>query len=132
MRPAMDDAALHTAMQAQRTISGELTEILDLTEQLKDAFSRQDQVSVELFLDLRQKAIDRVQTCREELTQLLRSLPQPQQTVLRQLLSGAAPQTTETEPLARLVHQNHRLLERVQQADRTLSLRAGGPQSFYR
>ena len=127
----MDEAELQTAMQAQRAISGELTEILELTEQLKEAFSRQDQVSVELFLNLRQKSIDRVQACREELTQLLRSLPQPRQTLLRHLLSGEVSQMPEAKPLTHLVHQNQRLLERVRQADRTLSLRAGGAQSFY-
>ena len=56
----LTEQTLSFAHAIERQMYTSLTEIAELTDQLSDAVSRQDQVSVRLFLSMRQEEIDRM------------------------------------------------------------------------
>ena len=82
---------LDAALAAERAMYRALSEVQDITRELLDAVDRQDQVSVRLFLSMRQ----------------------------------------EGEALSLQVERNRALLERTLQADKALSRRLAGRESFY-
>ena len=56
----LTEQSLSFACAVERKMYTCLTEIAELTDQLSDAVNRQDQVSVRMFLSMRQEEIDRM------------------------------------------------------------------------
>ena len=119
------------ALAAQREIYRRLVEVEDATGQLMEAVDRRDQVSVRLFLSMRQEQLDRARVQRALLARQCAALPAGDSRRLRQLLSGAAAESEAEAPLAAQVEKNRILLERIVRADRTLNRRLAGKRSFY-
>lgn len=122
-----DEQAIMGALSTERKRYNTLTEVMELTQELSQAIQRQDQVSVQMFLSMRQQPINQLR----ELQALRRKqcIMQPE---LEALLSGAqAGQTPLAQSLVKLAEQNRGLLERIRQADRQISMRLGGKKSFY-
>ena len=108
-----------------------LSEVQELTGELTDAVNRQDQVSSQMFLSMRQEQINELREIKELLRKQCRTLPAEDGERLRGVLSGAKQETGEGEALSAQVERTRALLERVLQADRALSRRLGGKKSFY-
>lgn len=123
---------ISAAIATQRSMYTSLSEVNELTTELSEAVKRQDQVSVRMFLSMRQEQINRLQAMKALLEKQCLQLPAQDEELLRRILSGkGTPSSPQEEELARLVEKNRGLLNRVIQADRQVSLRLGGTHSFY-
>lgn len=127
----MDEQALKVAMSAEQKMYTALSEVMELTGELADAFQRQDQVSVQMFLGMRQEPIDRLESCKAMMERQCLQLPPEQRQILRGILQGQTP-PPQAQSLGELVQKNKRLLDRILEVDRRLNLRIGGEHSFYR
>lgn len=122
-----DEQAIMAAVSTERKRYNALTEVMELTQELSQAIQRQDQVSVQMFLSMRQEPIN--QLWELQALQRKQCIAQPG---LEALLSGTqAGQTPIAQSLVKLAEQNRSLLERIRQADRQISIRLGGKKSFY-
>ena len=122
---------LDAALAAERAMYRALSEVQDITRELLDAVDRQDQVSVRLFLSMRQEQINQLRDQKELLKKQCGGLPTEEGDLLRQILSGKKPAGVEGEALSLQVERNRALLERTLQADKALSRRLAGRESFY-
>ena len=122
---------LDAALAAERAMYRALSEVQDITRELLDAVDRQDQVSVRLFLSMRQEQINQLRDQKELLKKQCGGLPKEEGDRLRQILSGKKPAGVEGEALSLQVERNRALLERTLQADKALSRRLAGRESFY-
>lgn len=127
----MDEQVLKVAMSAEQKMYTALSEVMELTEELANAFQRQDQVAVQMFLGMRQEPIDRLESCKAMLERQCLQLPPGQRQTLRGILQGEIP-PPQAQTLGDLVQKNKRLLDRILEVDRRLNLRIGGEHSFYR
>lgn len=122
---------LDAALAAERAMYRALSEVQDITRELLDAVDRQDQVSVRLFLSMRQEQINQLRDQKELLKKQCGGLTKEEGDLLRQILSGKKPAGVEGEALSLQVERNRALLERTLQADKALSRRLAGRESFY-
>ena len=108
-----------------------LSEVMELSRQMGEALDRADQVSIQLLLALRGEPIlhlqevDRLEKSRKS------DFSQEDIQRLEELCQGAAPQLREEGLFAEQAGKTRRLLERVVELDRRLSLRLAGEDSFY-
>lgn len=109
-----------------------LTETLDLTRQLAEALDRNDQVSVRMLIAMRQDPIRQLQEVENSFQSRRRSLAEEDQERVGNLLSGEEPQGSEERVFLEQVQKTRRLLKRVLELDRTVSLRMAGENSYYK
>ena len=108
-----------------------LNEVMDLSRQMGEALDRGDEVSMQMLLALRGEPIlhlqevDRLEKSRKS------GFSQEDIQRLEELCQGAAPQLREEGLFAEQAGKTRRLLERVVDLDRRLSLRLAGEDSFY-
>lgn len=130
----LTEEALTSALAVQRKMYACLSEISELTGELSQAVNRQDQVSVRLFLSMRQEEVDRLLGYRATLNRQCAQLPPADNALLRQVLAGTFDGTLPTSSGQAVVQQaktNRNLLQRICQADQMVSQRFGGKDSFY-
>ena len=131
----LSDEILCAAMGVQKAMYSCLTELDELTAELSKAVARQDSVSVQLYLSMRQQEIDKLLAHRAALRRQCIQLPTAQGALLRHLLAG---DSVDPEPLSERARQlqqqgkmTRTLLERVCRADEAVNRRFSGPRSFY-
>ena len=127
----MDEQVIKTAVGTERKMYSALTEVMELTEELTDAVQRQDQVSVRLFLSMRQEPINQLRDHKALLQRQCKELPAPQGEQLRRILSGETQgEIPGAQDLEKLVRQNKSLLDRVIRADEKVNRRVSGDKSI--
>ena len=109
-----------------------LMEVQDLTEQLRQAVERRDQVSVRVLLSMREPPIRQLQEIEEGIQSYLLTLPEEDAIRGGALLNGAPPETSEEEALSEQQMIYRRALEKTVAADRRVSEGLGGKRSFYK
>mgnify|MGYP001154258074 CR=1 FL=1 len=119
------------ALSIEKRMYLALSEVLETTESMLDAVKRQDQVSIRMYLNLRQDQVNQLRGYKELLQKQCRTLPDADGEVLRRALSGGPAGEPEGEALCQQVSRNRSLLERTIQMDQTLSRQLGGKHSFY-
>ena len=128
----MDSQVIAAALATERKCYAALTEVMELTQDLSDAVQRQDQVTVQMFLSIRQEPINQLKEYRSLQRKRCASLPEEESAALWKVLTGkGADGTGQLQDLEKVVGQNQSLLERIQQADRQVSVSLGGKKSFY-
>lgn len=128
----MDSQVIAAALATERKCYAALTEVMELTQDLSDAVQRQDQVTVQMFLSMRQEPINQLKEYRRLQRKRCASLPEEESAALWKVLTGkGADGTGQLQDLEKVVGQNQSLLERIQQADRQVSVSLGGKKSFY-
>lgn len=108
-----------------------LNEVFDLSRQLAEAVDRQDQVTVQMLLSMRQEPINSLELVLRAQESKLGSLPPQEAARLGSLLDGAPPEVPEEEPLAGQVANNRKLLERTVELDQRINRKLTGPESVY-
>ena len=108
-----------------------LSEVLDLTRQLGESLDRNDQVAVRMLIAMRQDPLLHLEEAERTAKDRRRSLTEEEQRRIRSLLKGAEPQSSEERTFLDQAGKTRRLLERVVELDRRLSLRLAGEDSFY-
>ena len=109
-----------------------LTEVQDVTQQLAESLDRNDQVSARMLVAMRQGPILRLEEIKQAGSARLESLSPADRERARALREGAAPQGAEEESYRTQAGSARRLLERVVELDRRISLRLAGDHSFYK
>lgn len=104
-----------------RKIYNLLGEVMDLSQQLAQAVDREDQVSVQMLLAMREDPIRKILLARQAIRQQLTSASAEDAERLQALLDGSPAQTSQEEPLAKQVAANLRLLKRVQELEQLLN-----------
>ena len=128
----MDSQVIAAALATERKCYAALTEVMELTQDLSDAVQRQDQVTVQMFLSMRQEPINQLKEYRSLQRKRCAALPEEESAALWKVLTGkGADGTGQLQDLEKVVGQNQSLLERIQQADRQVSVSLGGKKSFY-
>lgn len=130
----LHDQNFEAALAIQRRMYTTLMEVSDLTDQLSQALSRQDQVSVRMFLSMRQEEINHLQAFQNTLLRLCTQLPPEDGALLRRLLSGGSgspPSSPNGKAVQQQAERNRAMLERICRADEAVSRRLGGANSFY-
>lgn len=127
----LDEKVLSTALAVMRKAYMVLSEVRDLTEELSQAVQRQDQVSVQLFLRLRQEQLNQLQEYRALLSKQCQELPEGDGAALRGILEAQACDIPSGQTLFHLAKQYRQMLERTIQADMAVNRRIGGKKSFY-
>ena len=128
----MNEQSVMTALALERKRYSALTEVMELTEELSQALQRQDQVSVQMFLRMRQEPVNQLREYQALERKQQAELSEEDAQELKGLLSGdGVGQTSQAQSLARLAGQNRNLLERVLRADQQISVKLGGKKSFY-
>ena len=129
----MDEKVIAAILATERKYSAALSEVMELTEELDDALQRQDQVAVRMFLSMRQEPINQLREYRGLQRKRCAAMPDQEGEALWQVLTGEreGEGSPQFQPLERLAGQNKKLLERIQQKDRQISVKMGGKKSFY-
>lgn len=109
-----------------------LSEVLDLTQQLVDSLERNDQVSARMVLAMRQEPVLHLGEMDQACQARLQDLAQEDRERAAALLKGAQPQSKEEQTFLEQASMTRRLLERVVDLDRRVSLRIAGENSFYK
>lgn len=109
-----------------------LNEVLDLSEQMGQVLDRNDQVSVRMLLAMREDPIRHLQEVDRMSKDRRAGLPQEDQGRIGDLLAGAAPEGRDESLFAEQAGKARRLLERVVELDKKLSIRMSGGNSFYK
>ena len=129
----MKESDLRDVLAAQRSMVAPLNELVDLTTQLADAFSRGDRTSVRMLVAMRNDPIYKVARADDAIRTTISTLNVEDVTHLRALLAGEA----ETDdPIERQISaqsvSNRRLLLRVREIDKQVSRRFIGDKSIYK
>ena len=130
----LSNQILAEALAIQRKVYGSLTEVAELTDDLSQAVDRRDQVSVRMFLSMRQEEIDRLLGHKAVLRRQCSQLSPRDRTLMLQILEGkesSGLDSPDAQSLERQSKSNRALLERICRADQAVSRRFGGPNSFY-
>ena len=91
----MEAPALMDAHVQLKRIYTALNEALDLTRQLADAVDRDDQISAQMLISMRQEPTDKLARAQQALEQQRRSLPAGDAARLSAILKGAEAETAE-------------------------------------
>ena len=129
----MKESDLRDVLAAQRSMVAPLNELVDLTTQLADAFSRGDRTSVRMLIAMRNDPIYKVARADDNIRTTLSTLNAEDVTRLRALLAGEAETDDPIEhQISTQSVSNRRLLLRVSEIDKQVSRRFIGDRSIYK
>ena len=127
----LSEQTVMSALVTERKMYTALTELLETTGELSEALSRQDQVSFQLYLGMRQDMLNQLAECKAILKKQCAELPEKEGNALRGVLSGETPEDDGVQRLADQVRRNRELWQKAVLADRLANQRLGGKKSFY-
>lgn len=108
-----------------------LNEVMDLSRQLAEALDRNDQVTVQMVISMREEPIKRLRAVQSALEEQRNSLDPEAGERLGALLNGAPAEEPGEEALASQVAINRRLLTQVLELDRVLNKKVTREKSIY-
>ena len=112
-----------------------LNELWDLTQQLGESIDRNDQVSTQMLIAMREEPLGKLQAADQALREQLEALPEPEDVQqLAAMLNGGQPadpaQRTQ-QMLCEQVASNKRRLAQIIERDKMLNQRLGREKSAY-
>ena len=113
---------------------GSLNEIQKTTQEMQDALSRNDRVSMEMLISMRQEEIERAADCDRDIRYLLSILePDKREQVRGWLNEGTAKEADgfEAVKISEIASSVKKVLERTIQVDKQMSQRVAGKDSYY-
>ena len=114
---------------------GSMNEIFKTTQEMQDALARDDRVSLEMLIKMRQDEIDRAVDCDRDIQFLLSVLaPERREQVRDWLNHGTAKEQDgfEAVKIGEIAESIRKVLERTIQVDSRMSQRVAGKDSFYK
>lgn len=127
----MEASTLLDAHVQLKRIYAALSEALDLTRQLADAVDRDDQISTQMLIAMRQEPTDKLAGAHRVLEEQRRALPPGDADRLAALLRGEDALTEAEEPLAVQVGVNRRTLGQLVDLDRVVNKKLARDKSIY-
>lgn len=128
----MEAPALMNAHVQLKRIYTALNEALDLTRQLADAVDRDDQISAQMLISMRQEPTDKLARAHQALEQQRRSLSAKDADRLSAILKGAEAEAAEEDPLTAQVGVNQRVLKQLVELDRVVNRKLAREKSIYK
>lgn len=127
----MRESDLKELLELQRRLYAKLSETEDLTQALSDSVERNDSVSVDMFLSMRQRPILEMEEIQSRVS--LKRVELNSQDALRfdALLSGAPAENPAELPLTNQLAMNQRFLARLAELDRQVSRKLCSDRSYY-
>lgn len=112
-----------------------MTEVCRLTGELEDALQRDDRVSAQMLLVMRQEEIEGIQKCDKSLQLLIESTPPDMREWLQKAINGTLPQNDESAPeenqILRISANIRSEWEKTVRIDRHVNQKLAGEESFY-
>lgn len=128
----MEQNTLRNALIAEKKRFDKLSAVRDLTAQLAEAVDRRDEVSVQMLLSMREEPLTHLAEIHESRRMQLPELSEETAIRLTGLLNGTVQAANPLEEqLSAQVSMNHRLMIRITDLDKRISLKLGGSQSYY-
>ncbi len=130
----MTEKALMDALVQMKRTGNLLNELEDLTRQLGEAIDRNDQVSMEMLIAMREEPIGKLQAADRALREQLEALADREEAGdLAVILNGGpSPEPGRTQQmLCDQVAANNRRLKQIMELDRMLNQRLGRERSAY-
>ena len=127
----MEASALMNIHVQLKRIYTALNETYDLTRQLADAVDRNDQVTVQMLVAMRQEPVEKLRRGQQVLDQLKAALPQEAQGPMEALLKGFGTPAPEEAALANQAAINQRLLKQLVDLDRIVNRKVTREKSIY-
>lgn len=122
---------LDALVQVKR-VGNLLDEVLDISKQMAEAIDRNDQVSVQMLIAMRQEPIEKLKVADQVLRDQVSGQADPEQGQrLSALLNGAEAGTGEEQALAAQVAANARRLKRVLELDEAVNRKLARDKSVY-
>ena len=131
----MNEKAVMDALVQMKRTGNLLNELWDLTRQLGESIDRNDQVSTEMIIAMREEPLGKLQETDQALRDQLELMPDQEDAVqLARMLNGGAAadsaQRTQTM-LCEQVASNNRRLKQIIELDRRLNQRRARENSAY-
>ncbi len=131
----MEEKAVMDALVQMKRTGNLLNELWDLTQQLGQSIDRNDQVSTQMLIALREEPLGKLQAADQALREQLEALPDREGArQLASMLNGGPPADPAQKPQQLLCDQvasNNRRLKQVMELDRVLNQRLGREKSAY-
>ena len=131
----MEEKTVMDALVQMKRTGNLLNELWDLTQQLGESIDRNDQVSTQMLIAMREEPLGKLQAADQALREQLEALPeQEDRLALAAMLNGGPPADPARRPQAMLCEQvasNNRRLKQVMELDRVLNQRLGREKSAY-
>ena len=108
-----------------------LNEVADVTSQMMQAADRNDQLSMQMLLAMRESPLEQLREIDESIRKYVLSLPEEDAIRCEELLHGETASDPEEKELSEQSAKYYRILESVIASDKRLSMRVGGNRSFY-
>ncbi len=121
-----------SALLIHKKIHAALSELQDLTQELSSASQRRDEISIRMFLSMRQEQINLLLEYEKILDKQCRDLKQEDRQSLERVLKEAKSDAPVSNELAAQVMRNRQLLSNVRKQDKIISKKLGGPKSYYK
>ena len=127
----MTGAQLLDAQVQEKRRYALLSELFDLTKQLAEAVDRNDEVTIQMLLSMREGPLAQMRQVEENLTRQRSSLSEEDGRRLAELLSGAQAQRQEENALGGQVGTNRRLLGQLVELDKRVNKKVTREKSVY-
>ncbi len=122
----------NAALNIQRKMYAALSELRDLTTELSSVANTRDEISMRMFLSMRQEQINLLKEYEKISDKQCRELKGQDGEDLKQILKTGTADLPQAQALAQQVKRNKDLLFRLQEQDRQISKRIAGPKSIYK
>ena len=127
----MTGAQLLDAQVQEKRRYALLSELFDLTKQLAEAVDRNDEVTIQMLLSMREGPLAQMRQVEENLTRQRASLSEEDGRRLEELLSGAQAQRQEENALSGQEGTNRRLLGQLVELDKRVNKKVTREMSVY-
>ena len=127
----MTGAQLLDAQVQEKRRYALLSELFDLTKQLAEAVDRNDEVTIQMLLSMREGPLAQMRQVEENLTRQRSSLSEEDGRRQAELLSGAQAQRQEENALSGQVGTNRRLLGQLVELDKRVNKKVTREKSVY-
>lgn len=131
----MTEKAVMDALVQMKRTGNLLNELEDLTQQLGQSIDRNDRVSTEMLIAMREEPLAKLQAADQAVREQLEALPNREEArKLAAMLNGGPPEEPSEQAQQMLCSQvaaNNRRLKQVRELDRMLNQRLAREQSAY-
>lgn len=130
----MEDSILVEILKEMQKKYMFIAEIERITREMGDALSRNDRESVQMLLGMRQDEMNKADVCTRNIECLISALSPDEGSQVRELLNGKGggkPGSLTAEMLEEKGKSIQFVLKRTIEADRLISIRLSGKDSYY-
>ena len=131
----MEEKTVMDALVQMKRTGNLLNELWDVTQQLGQSIDRNDQVSTQMLIAMREEPLGKLQAADQAIWDQLEALSSPEEAAgLAGMLNGGPPEDPAQQfqvMLCEQVASNRRRLSQVMEMDRNLNQRLGREKSAY-